>query len=442
MGLVRPRGPSGPLSFMPGHESRVEVTAMARVRSRHTFTTLNPRFQTNSQSGSQTISLRASETMTDEETPRFKKLKRSGKPLPVNPMTQTATKLQVASEGGLEGYYPLDGGKPFFYRDCIPITGSVISQWSTTSPNNFYYVTSSWPQSPSYPPWPDEDVLLQKALAKARTAAWDVATFIAEFDKTVDMFSKLGRNIVRRGNAILNARKISSYSEFANAWLEYRYGWRILYYDIQDAQAAIDRLRGLATIAQRHTSYGETENTHVVMASSSSPPQWAYLPSYGSMQHVRRTSTFTYRSVRSVRAGVGLSINPDKPVFVDPINTLVEITPYAMVANWFINLKDAIAAWSPFAAGELQWAFVTREERREAEELWKFTSNAKPPHPNTLILSQDEIRNVAVRFTRERVPKQPTLNLRLRLNFDWGNLIDVISMVLAQRAFVRRLRGR
>lgn len=388
--------------------------------------------------------------MSDVEVPSFYKYrKKNPLTLPVNPMLSTSTVWSGS---------PISFGcsyKHWSTRINRQITTPMLSGHPLTVDGQNLKVSTSGtvPGGPaSAPEWPNSDILLQKALAKARTASWDMGTFLAELPKTISMISKAGTTMMKRVDTIKSKKSVKTMEEFMSAWLEYRYGWRTLAYDLQDASEAISRLNGKAELAKRYTAYDANKNT--VSTSSGPSTSTSYLQwrssggpigtSYSAWSLVHFRANYTHSYERSVRAGVGLTMAADKFAFIDPLVVVSEVMPYLLVVNWFINIKDAAAAFSPFAAGDLKYAFVTTEERRSTLIENVISANpATPPSFQTEVnVTGGSYLNLYESITRNRMPATPSLNLRFRLNMSFGNVIDLISMITLQRTNLLRFYGR
>lgn len=392
---------------------------------------------------------RVKESMSDEVVPGFRKLARSGKPLPVNPMTQSkGSATYGCSWRFFHPQYGSNTGWGDEGRCCVP------SYVYTASPFAFSEGTLTCrPNLPSIttglipPDWPDEAVLLQKALAKARTAGWDVGTFLAELRKTIAMIEKFGRQFILRTERILQSG-VKTREEFASRWLEYRYGWRILYYDMLAAMKAIEDLKKVHEPFRRYTTYDSNsfslQKTRAGYGPSMITSVTTKYPSYnGSYTLVTSQQDSTVTLTREIRAGVGLVDTIPLPVFGDPFNTLIEITPYALILNWFVNIKDVFAAWSPLARGELAWGFVTKREIFHARHDWTIQARYAVGSPNHVEFSHNNGAFLELDLkTVSRVPQDPSLNVSFRPNFTFANLLDLLAIIMVNYGTVKMLRGR
>lgn len=386
------------------------------------------------------------EQMWDVEDPNFRdKLYawiRHRKPLPVNPLKKTDWDLSGVRPVGLS--YNSGTGLTYDYR-FIP-----VNSWAGTPSGTIVAPSGTvWlPRNLSipYPPTLSDSLknsVLQKALANARTQSWDVGTFVAELHKTSTMITRAGRTLMRRQENILS-KGVKSYDEFASAWLEYRYGWRILYYDIMEANESLLRLKGLLPLSNRYTSYVEKLDQTITTSSAFTRLAMSVDGTVSGTNYHRCVMHQTVDAVTSARAGVFLELDPGQLAFADPFNTLLEITPYALVVNWFLNIKDLVAAWSPFATGRIVHGFVTEsQEIRQRQFYTNLTVSGFPSsHAGKNSWTWDMPESNAIRYIRTRERRQPVMNLRFRLNMDWANLVDLLSILAVKHMFIRNLRGR
>lgn len=201
-----------------------------------------------------------------------------------------------------------------------------------------------------------------------------------ELEKTVDMFIKAGtrvkrfipnllnelakRNTKRRksGKPDLRAADVAS-----SLWLEHRYGWLPLMYDIKGHIDAFER----NDYQFWRKSYGNSMNT----GRYSNTGQWTYVPGAG------MTSGFTWSDVHEqvtkVRCGiyyidtldyerrVASSLGLD--LWSSP-QIVWEIIPFSFVVDWFINIGDWLEAIKPKPGVKTlaewttveQWSVATR----------------------------------------------------------------------------------
>lgn len=367
--------------------------------------------------GSYQVNRSDKETMTDQLTANYFNKVKSGKPLPVNPMSSRSIEVlldsvnlstnmrKTNSDGSITGHKGLIRG---------------------ACPGDLYFRDFPLGQA-------DSSAELVSALAKANTDAWDLLTFVAEYHKTADLVRGAGSRILRRQNKIIDlmrkrkrshvptTKEISS--EFSDMWLEYRYGWRTMMYDIEDAHGAYD---SLFKDAREYIRATETSTI-------TPPPYVEYFDASGAVVQGRRTHEFS----REIRAGVGIEVFLDSPVSVDPVTTAYELTPWSFVADWFFNVGDNLTAFSPFANGNLAWAFTTITD---VTTTTVDLRTAKFANERGLSGGVNWFTGAVFRrTTKTRTPSNPTFNVQFRPNLNLAKGVDL--MALATQIFARKQRA-
>lgn len=391
------------------------------------------------------------EQMWDVDDPSFRdKLYnwvRYKKPLPVRPMRKITLNGMdamvdyiVHRPNGRNANVSSYRGVPLTFSP-LRVLGSFPDRYIDAVKTGEYRIGGST----VFPSEVDSDILLQKALAKARTSSWDVGTFAAELGKTTKMIQRVGETTVRRAERIKSQKIIKSYDDFLSAWMEYRYGWRILYYDIMEMNESILRLRGINPLSNRYTAYGKAEDvsnytTSTVNYFNVATGQRGYTYALGNAQFSASRQDF---SRIETRAGVMVQLAAEKLAFVDPFNTLLEITPYALLVNWFFNIKDAVAAFSPTAAGRLTHGFVTKEVSRGTNyQMNVFPTTTNPTNANYRFFNLNKTSVSVTDREVTRVREDPTFNVKFRLQMTPANVLDLIAIMAGQYASLKALRLR
>lgn len=343
----------------------------------------------------------------DELTDGYYRLVKEGKLLPINPLSMSSSERS----GGLCAYA--------YWRYAKKELGK-------------YSRYDAWVNSlarpapiPSHLPNPiSSQALLTEAISKWRSQGFDVLTFIAELRKTQDMivganhrFRQVSSDIVavlRRRNT--RFRDMSEVSDaFLHLWMEGRYGWRLLYYDLLSIQDAASN--NFETLSR----YNASES---VTSESTSP--W-------SSHYFYRWRTVT-TTVHSARAGVIGTMDMGRVSF-DPIVTAYEVIPYTIVLDWLIGLSSTLRASSPFARGTIDstWTSLKSETTSilEVEPVqWGSYST-----PVSTFLSNDSFSSLKT-LTRAKV--SPTYEPKI-LPISGLNWVDAAAMLVLSRT--RLIRG-
>lgn len=399
------------------------MATTTRTRSRSVFEDAGiSRYESPSRSSSDSLIFLKEEEMSDVEIPNFYQKKKSGI-LPVNPMTQTKTVLSSP---------PMDFE---FFRTSDPsdryrCQGLVTSYSPITVSNgsHCYLGSYAWTSAPETPSWPSRDVLIQEANANARAAGFDILTFMAEWNKTLDLVLGFQERVIRRAERIKRKRSVRTEREFLDAWMEYRYGWRILMYDIESISESFDRLKN-GFNRTRWTAHDERfsrSSSSYVKGNASYVHGAGEVDSLTYMMRASITAGLEHR--RSMRAGVGVEMAMDDILTIDPLTTAWEVIPFSFVADWFVNLGDLIASYSPFANGKFLWGFVTEEESMvyTTDVLLESTY---PDPPNHFTVTKGYGQMAARRTTKVRYPYEPSPSLRFRVNLSHPKIVDLFAIL-------------
>lgn len=243
--------------------------------------------------------------------------------------------------------------------------------------------------------------LVQVAAARIYSSGWDALTFAAELKKTALMFKGVVRRLVEYA---------SSPKGLASAWLEARYGWRQLLFDIED----ITKL--LSSLDQSFTRYKETcQSSH----------HWTESYQYDrSNTYEDRTVSVTDTIQIGLRGRVIADISPPK-VGLNPITTAWEIVPMSFVIDWVINVGQFLEACSFLALSTSHTAAGGYEVNVSREML--LTASAKSSSYYTTDTTQS---GESTAILQCRIPQSvPTLPL-LKLRLSELKVMDLISLLI------------
>lgn len=229
-----------------------------------------------------------------------------------------------------------DGGQEYLYHQ----PNSNIKVWWDRWPGSMLYVgwskDQTYPSFPSVPPidLPDPSYFVQKAAARIASQGFDTLTFLAELNKTRDMFKnaltrflKMSQKSKRKKRRLPSKREtLGSY--FSN-YLEGRYGWRILLYELDDLYSAIYEFDEKRTRFSERAGFSDT-----LVVNESGPEERAETTWY-------KTWIDTYEV--SVRGSVSADFSPTRWQF-NPFVTVWETIPYSFVVDWFLHVGQALEA--------------------------------------------------------------------------------------------------
>ncbi len=257
------------------------------------------------------------EGMKGQTTPNFHALKKSGALIPY-----TAWLQQSVEHHFNHGTYTDDlGAGPRTWTDLdFPVTYHGLMINNVHSPADTAYAQS----------------YVQAAASNIMNSGWDALTFASEIPNLGRMFRGVAKRMKR-----LHERKYSFKPQrgkrgnlgkefsFENLWLEGRYGWRTLAYDVRDfsdAVANFDESRRIWT--ERVGSSVSVQDVYQV----DTPWQAGTVTS-----HVTDTTT------HSIRGAVAAEVSPARFI-IDPLQTGWELAPYSFVIDWFLGVGNSLAS--------------------------------------------------------------------------------------------------
>lgn len=168
----------------------------------------------------------------------------------------------------------------------------------------------------------DAQVYVDEAAARVYSSGWDISTFLAELGKTANMVRNVGKslyNLTKEWSTVSQQTKVT-----LDAWLQGRYGWRILIYDIIDVENAI---RGISEKQRKRFSNrcGRSVQCQNVLTV---PYYWG---------HANHVLTITESWDISARGTIIADIRPPK-LRANPVLTAWELIPYSFVIDWFLGI--------------------------------------------------------------------------------------------------------
>lgn len=252
------------------------------------------------------------ETISDSTTPGYFKARAEGKLLPTNPMTSTKV---------YSGSRPLSIAT---WAEC-----RVASDATTYCSVRYNSVRlPALRQVGSYSDLANQAAV--RAKANLHSKGMDLLTTASEAHKALAMLIGLRRSLMQAvttvsGQARLiakgkNGSPLTLWKEFSRLWLEGRFGWRILYYDIRNI---IDYMENMNN-AKRHT-FGTGTGS----------------------QTYRSNTTYTTRETKvDVKVGYAAILDPSIPGYMNIPNTAWELVPFSLVLDWFFGIQNWILAFT------------------------------------------------------------------------------------------------
>jgi hypothetical protein len=289
-----------------------------------------------------------------------------------------------------------------------------------------------------YPDWPEDGDLTTSALARARSKAFDVSTFLAELDKTHTMIARFRDRTLHRAKVVADAvskrrrgagRAVrTGASAFAETWLEARYGWRILAYDIAGVNEAIENLKRVASPMLRGYDTAMDSTSSTVFQVVDDPVNY-YGPysSTGSGVHGKVDATCVQSVIREKRAGSIVQTFLQNSLSVDPLITAWEIVPFSFIVDWFTTIDENLRAFSPFATSQLKGSWISSKETllTQTDAIAKDITGTSGGSTTTGSLTGN-ITHEKITYLRYEVT--PHFGLSFEFDFNASKFLDLASL--------------
>lgn len=286
----------------------------------------------------QKTNLQVLDNMTDTVVKDYAKRRKAGEILPTNPMNAHSSPL-------------LENAPKLYSTASALMVGPVYKSFGRDTKD--FALRTRTVQAPltldtkSLLSERDVQTIQVDALSKLRRQGMDVLTTAAELRQTLAMIvgvrAKLVRLVVAAVRLLRNHRKYvwtwsQLVTEFAsNPWLEARFGWRILYYDLLAIQKHLDQM---------------DEGTKFIVGRSSERAD---------LTEVRNGVTYIYTD--KVKVGYPGMLDLSLPGFASVPNTMWELLTFSLVVDMFFDVQKRILAYSGSAVNVKEYheaAFVTR----------------------------------------------------------------------------------
>lgn len=264
-------------------------------------------------------------TVHDEITPNFTDIVKAGGVKPVHPFSLTkAGSVGFTISYGVEGSPAPGGHTPGekYSRGMSFAVGHNPSPFSNLARNE----------------------LRIEALARFNAESIDLLTSTLEFHKTVYMVKNFRQNVMKGVLKAIREWKKSkpskkqglkdAWDSFSDFWLEYRYGWRILYYEVTAILEYIENMdKGVLVVPARAS---REETTHMTGRTSLGAGPDSRIHVYWDRQTLHR-----------LRSGVVGTIDSSVISSLNLPRTAWELVPFSFVIDWFVGVGTLIDAFIP-----------------------------------------------------------------------------------------------
>ena len=320
--------------------------------------------------------------------------------------------------------------------------------WADIGRTHEGQIASSWilgsPSSSTMPDQPEVDVGSVNALAITRahsnvdvSSAAILAT-LGESNKTLIELKRAFIKAIKIFKAIKRAdvkyfyRLNKSPKELANLYMSYRYGLRPIMYDISNIMAAlnVDHTQKL----DRYTFRGRHSKSKTVTGD----PVLSLSDNYSKV-YWKGTRSTTVEARAGVLASVDCSNRLTDFGLHQPIEAAWELVPFSFIVDWFFNVGDTIASWTPnYGIKNLASWCVTTITEVSTTEVDHVEMVADPSYYTSACYANFDgckRERKAITKTRQPNPKRsilPSLNVRL----DGLKILDlaiIIKQIMSNR---------
>lgn len=258
---------------------------------------------------------------------------------------------------------------------------------------------------------------VQRAAAKLYSRGWDALTFLAEFHQVVRMFRGCVTQFLdlceQYAREVKNSKALyfNGLLPTFNAWLQGRYGWRILVYDIQDINKLIETIDE-EQLTRAKERVGESFNY------SEDNSRSLYASWY------RNTSDLTSYKF-SVRGSIIADFMPNR-IQLNPVVTAWELVPYSFVVDWFFSIGRALEALSFLAVNNL----YTAATGIYCEVDRSVSSSVIPDSNWTSYTTDVDSWSASEKWTyKERVPAIVSYLPSLNVNLNYFKVLDLVALI-------------
>lgn len=250
--------------------------------------------------------------------------------------------------------------------------------------------------------------LVDSAAAGIYSQSWDTLTFLAELHKTITMFKRMLKNMRKY---VLEDDPQGLY----RAWLEGRYGWRILMYDLMDIQKVISDLDSQRTRFKQRTgeSFSFSEQVQETVSDNAATI----------------TATYLDRWEVSLRGNVIADFRSPKFRF-NPITTGWELITFSFVIDWVIDIGSWLESLSLLALAadyRASVGFKVTYVRYQSGMSWNFHDDPDGFGTWSGSYSQDATVNCERVF---RTPYSVSKHPHILPNLDVYKIMDLVALTV------------
>lgn len=283
---------------------------------------------------------------------------------------------------------------------------------------------------------------LVQAYAKMNESALMIGESLADFGATVGMLQRpfrsateLASRMVKEVNLRKKKTSRSAKQAAADAWLEYRYGWRPL---LMDTEKIISETHKNRQKSERSRLVARSGFTLQEKVSGSIPEQDGSTAGY----YLYWTGAYSSEVTQRVSAGVMYSVlNGTSTMALDKfmgsrardvVPTMWELLPYSFVVDWFVGVGDWLQAISPDPKIVVidNWVTIVEETITRCN-----ASSSRPMTASTMAGNLGGSERISRRYIRVCGNSLPNTPVR-KLSAYKLNVVDGLALSLKNLQFL------
>lgn len=350
----------------------------------------------------------------------------------------------------------LNTGESMDFGSMLLESPDVVDEWSSAYRINGVIrmrgpVTGDSPHPPANLPGNDVDfasLLKTEATAKGKSGALQMLVSLMEGPKTLRLFGDTAGNLAhllhvarkrlqgstKEVKQLLDRIEVHGLQDGVSAYLQWRYGWRVLLLEIKAAFEALGSYNSyVADVLHRERAVGEIPD--VSQTVSTQTHDWS--PSFycgrgplmPTIRYRRITKSAKVRGQAVVYFLIAEEAYRAKQLNLSFAPTLWELIPYSFVADWFINVQDWLNAYASATPG-LAWQGGVYSQLTLTETIYEPLSGYYgTPLVPLQVVEKVNARHSKYRFERSLFnpaePLPPVLFDGMTLN----RAIDAVALV-------------
>jgi len=267
------------------------------------------------------------------------------------------------------------------------------------------------------------DALLQAAYSNMQPDL-DTLTSLAELGKTIKLVTGFRKRWV---DLLTRARKgnlRSAAEATGDAWLEWRYGWRILGYEFSAIANFVEHpIRDLIEGGQAGQSFTDSSQIIETFIGYYCQHDLIYTHERDVSVRVSAVSKFSSRAINTQ-----LSIP----------NTAWELIPFSFVADWFVSIGDTLKAFEVSQSATTSYASLSYKYHETGRLALGPSSKGSGTYASAPYAT-GSAHSRADYLKRIPISAAPTFIPQFNVDLDWKKWADLASLFLSINSDVSRI---